>query len=69
MASNKEIAWWFASMVSFISIAITSGNEWVQLLAWLATTGTAWFFMVGFLSVIRPTQPVETPKTTVESNR
>lgn len=68
MASNKEIAWWFASVVSGLGIAIASGTEWVRLFGCASATAAAWFFMVGFLSVIRPTLPVETPQTTVESD-
>jgi hypothetical protein len=68
MSSNSEIAFWFASMVSALALAIASGSEWARLSAWGWATGAAWFFMVGFLSVIRPTLPIEQPETTVESD-
>lgn len=70
MTSNNQVAWWFTLVVSGLGLAIASGTEWVRLIGWFSASGAAWYFMNGFLDVIRPSLPVEAPQVTVvESDR
>lgn len=53
---NKEVAWWFAFLVSGLGMAIASSHEGVRLFGWITAAFTAWHFMNGFLNVLRPAE-------------
>lgn len=64
--SNKEIAWRFVLMVSGLGLACASSTEWVRLLGWISATGASWYFINGFLDVLRPAAPSTTAQPPIE---